>query len=187
MLYFDSSVWLSFILQDKHAKKADELFKRAEKNGDIIILSTLSILEVMEVIRKRVTERERFSDLTSKSKTEIENKVNEKIRRFIDETTRLEKLKRLLVINPSDSLDTYLKEVLRLFASNFGDIDKSTFCFVCNHDIPARYRYVGVGHYDLQHAINAKECAANEIASLDKGFSQLKKITDFSSLTITVM
>ena len=59
-VYFDSSIWVSHILQEKRNNRAQtvqQLLDRIEKDEEVILVSHLVLLEVLEVIRKRITER----------------------------------------------------------------------------------------------------------------------------------
>lgn len=161
--------------------------KKAMEKDNQIIVSTLNILEIVEVIRKRITEKEYFVGLNQTAKSEIKNKIDQKTKDFMKIIMELSAQNKLMLTNPAKSVNEYFEDTFRLFAAYFGNVDKSDFCFICNHNIPDRYRYVGMGHYDLQHALNAKECMADEIATFDKGFSQLNSIGEFSSLKVTVL
>jgi predicted nucleic acid-binding protein len=180
-------VWLSYLLQDKHRSEAEKSLKRIEEGSDAALVSTLVLLEVIEVIRKRIPENEGYTGLTSTAIKEIKTKIDEKIREFIDKITKLSQQKKAKIVDPDKLLKSYFKETLNLLSPNFGEITEFDYCFVCERNTKMRYKYRGLGHYDLQHAINARDCCAKEIVSADKGFSQLRKISEFDSLKVTIL
>lgn len=186
MVYFDSSIWLSYLLGDRHQAKAAKLMERIDKGGDIALVSTLVMLEILEVIRKRITEAENYVGLTESAKRGIESKIKGKTREFIDKMTRLVGQGKAMLVDPDESLVDYFKKTLSLFLPYLGDVERFDYCFICRRRTAVRYRYRGLGHFDIQHAINARESSANEIASFDKAFSQLHKISGFDSLKVTV-
>jgi len=186
LIYLDSTVWVSYILEDRHKDKATVLLQRATRDGNKIIVSTLNLLEVVEVIRKRVAEDTSFVGIDEVSKQAIANKISDASRVFIQKITELAQQDRLLIIDPSTALSDYLSSTLQLFVANFGVIDKSDYCFICEKQTRPRYRYLGVGPHDIQHIMNAKDCSANEFITFDKGFLRLKNIFDTDKLTITV-
>ena len=65
-VYLDSSIWISHILQEKRNNRAQtvqQLFHQIEEDEGVILISHLVLLEVLEVIRKRITENEPYTDL----------------------------------------------------------------------------------------------------------------------------
>jgi predicted nucleic acid-binding protein len=44
-----------------------------------------------------------------------------------------------------------------------------------------------LGHYDIQHALTAKEKSATEIVTFDKAFPQLHQLKEFESLPIRLL
>ncbi len=187
LVYFDSSVWLSYLLQDKQHLKAERSLKRIEQGNDIALISSLILLEIIEVFRKRITENEAYVGLTPQAKQMIRTKAEKKTRELIDKVTKLAQQKKARIVDPDKLLHNYFEETLRLINPNFGEITEFNYCFICNRSTNMRYKYRGLGHYDMQHAINARDCCAKEIVSLDKAFSLLQNIPEFSSLKVTVL
>lgn len=187
LIYFDSSIWLSYLLQDRHYLDAEKSLKRVEEGDDKALISTLIMLEIIEVIRKRMTENENYIGLTPDVRQRIKTSVDVKTREFIDKVTKLVAQGKAEINNPDEPLSGYLKETLTLFFPNFGEITEFDYCFICERKTSMRYRYRGLGHYDMQHAMNARDCNAKEIVSVDKAFSQLRNIPQFNSLKVTVL
>ena len=74
-VYFDSSIWVSHILQEKRNNRAQTVPKLLDGlKRTRVILSPPVLLEVLEVIRKRITEREPYTELMTKKK-EIMDKI----------------------------------------------------------------------------------------------------------------
>jgi predicted nucleic acid-binding protein len=175
------------MLEDRHKDKAVALFKRIIDDDDKIIVSTLNLLEVIEVIRKRITEDTKFIGLTEVHKQIIANKITVASRSFIQKILDLAQQDRLLIIDPLTELRDYFTSILQLLIVNFGVIDKSDYCFICGRQTTPRYRYIGVGPHDIQHILNAKVCSAHEFVTFDKGFLRVKTLFgDNTDLVITV-
>jgi predicted nucleic acid-binding protein len=174
------------MLEDRHKDKAAVLFKWAMQNDNKIIVSSLNLLEVIEVIRKRIAEDTKFTGVAEVYKQIIASKISNTSRLFIQKILDLAQQDRLLILDPQTELHDYLLSTLQLFIVNFGVIVKSDYCFICDKQTPPRYRYIGVGPHDIQHILNAKECSANEFITFDKGFLRLKTLFGNDNLTITV-
>jgi len=79
-VYLDSSIWVSNILQEKRNNRAQtvqQLFHKIEEDEGVILVSHLVLLEILEVIRKRITESEPYTDLDGNKRKEIKDKVQE--------------------------------------------------------------------------------------------------------------
>jgi len=185
LIYLDSTIWASYILGDRHKDKAEFLFKKIFQDNNKILISTLNLLEVIEIIRRRVIESMPFAGVTPEVQQSIKDCVKEKTEFFMQKVIELVRQDKLYLSNPTKSIDDCLTLTLKLLTDNFGTVDTTSHCFICNKKTPERYRYVGVGHYDIQHIIYAKECCADEFITFDKGFLQLKNF-DSSELKITI-
>lgn len=185
LVYVDASVWLSYVLRDGNAEKAKQALDRFDQGSHKAIVSTLVILEILDVLRKRVTEKESYQIADGTMKQQIKQKVDERIREFIDKVTKLTTQGKAVIIDPSTPTGEYMTEALKLHSPRFGNIDTQTLCPVCRGPFGPRYRYRGPGHWDVQHALNAKYTSASELVSFDGGFKELR--SDFSSLTFTVI
>lgn len=188
MLYFDSCVWISYVLpRDKHHFKAVNQLERIERGEDEVIVSSQVILEFLDVIRKRIVQEENYVGLNNAAKTRIKTKIDAITRKFMNMLTLLAHEHKVMIANPNQNLTDYLHLTQKILIQHFGDIGEFSFCFTCNRSTPTRYRYRGMGHYDIQHAINAKDAKADEIVSFDQPFRFLNDIDGFSSLKVTVL
>ena len=141
----------------------------------------------MEVLRKRITEAERFDGTSEEKEHQIKFKVNQELSSLMDRITKLEKQGKVLMIDPKKSLADFLHETLSTFERVDGNIESFDYCFTCMRNTYVRYKYRSLGHYDIEHAKNAHDCSADEIVSGDKAFRSLNAIPEFSGLKATVM
>lgn len=186
-VYFDSSIWISYLLKDRHYDNAKSLFYAVENDKYTVIVSTLVLLEVIEVMRKRITQKERYKGLTESLKKQLKNKIDEKIREFIDKTTNLAKQGKILILDPDENVSSYFQKTLNVLSPYFGNIAHTSFCIFCQRTRSFQYLYKGVGHYDIEHAFNAKLCGATEVFAFDYSFEHFSQIPDFNGLSFTVL
>lgn len=145
------------------------------------------MLEVISVIRCRVVEYEAFKGIDWKSRQTIRAKANKKVDEFITYILGLSGQGKVIIKDPDMKVTDYLEECLKILKSHAGDIATKEFCFVCQRNISQRYKFFGLGHYDIQHAINAKKLSVNELITFDSAFKLLKTIKQFKSIKITVL
>ncbi len=153
--------------------------ERIQSREVVCVVSTLVLLEVIEVIRKRIVEYASYGELDTKRQQEIREVAEAKCRKFIDDITKLASQKKVLLLNPNRILSSYLEDTLSYLRNYFGRIED-------NRDFPPKFRYRGLGHYDIQHAINARDCSARELISFDRACSELGKLGGFHTLRISV-
>lgn len=187
LIYLDTAIWVSYILEDNRIKKAEAQIERLN-HGDTAIVSTLTIMEIVSVIRKRVIEGERHNGLNPEMKLIIQQKIALKLKKFGEKLRDLARQKKVMIVNPDTNLKDYLEEALKILHTHSGDINNTDFCSACRRDLPyMKYKFFGLQHFDIQHAINAKTFSANELVTFDKGFALLNTIPDFKSITPTVL
>ena len=138
-------------------------------------------MEIIGVIRKRVVEKAIYGELSAQRKEEIRNTAETLSKEFIDKITKLAEQKRILLVNPDRILSSYLEDTIGYLQNYFGSIDES-------HEQPQMFHYKGLGHYDIQHAINARDCSADELISFDKAFSDLRELfgSDFLKVSVPI-
>jgi hypothetical protein len=160
-------------------------------NGDeIAIVPHLVLLEILDAMHKRLTERfsdaEKFDEIDEQKAAEIKKKVMTNIYSSIDLITSLSMEGKVLMINPQMPLDDYLAITLELYKPYLGYMEETNSCPQCHQKIAPKYRYRGTGFYDFQHAINAKECGAVELHTHDTFFKDFVKLPRFSKLRIII-
>jgi hypothetical protein len=171
------------MLKDMHEFKATRAMQAAFQIPNQVIVSTLCILEVLDVIRRRICEKEEYAGLNDQAKNAIIDKINQKSEAFVNYLIQLEQRQQIKFTDPAIVLSRYLFDTLRLYKNNC-----SANNIICsNQFMEKQYKFHGLGFYDLQHALNAKECYADEIVTLDKGFNQLRGLKDFINLRISVL
>jgi len=166
-------------LRDQNYAQAKSILHDAKQNGDKILYSPLILFEIIDVMRKKIPKKYLFKGKDQKVQSQIENDIENRIIKFLDVLTKWESTGRSIYLTPSCSVITYHDRTLKILKYCYGDV------IVDNQK--AEYRYYGPGNADVQHAIIAKDCAANELISSDQGFLKFKTIQDFQSFSITVI
>ncbi|WP_174591681.1 PIN domain-containing protein [Methanocella conradii] len=186
-MFLDSSVWFAYFSKSTNRNigktnaknKINDILDR----NDRIIISTLVLLEMIDVLRTRYIENNSSNDLNSAKKDKIKNTIELKIQKVIDVITQMELNGNLKILDSVKSVHEINSEIYSLSRSHFGEIipnptPNSSNCV-----------YRGMHHIDYHHALFAIECKADEIVTFDKGFSQINKINDLKkkSMIVTIL
>ena len=188
-VYLDSSIWISHILQEKRNNRAQtvqQLFHQIEEDEGVILISHLVLLEVLEVIRKRITENEPYTDLGDDKKKEITDKVQEKTNLFLKALSRLIREHRVALIDSQKPVDQWFKATYSIFVSSSGDISAHNYYPDGGRRALPKYQYRGVGHYDIQHALTAQEFSAGDLHTFDQGFVELEGHQEFEGMNFLI-
>jgi hypothetical protein len=180
-------VWVSYFLKDKHVSKAVAQIGRIGHGGDTGIVSTLVLLELIDVIRKRITQQEQYAGQGPTVTDQIKTRTKQKVLEVVDKMTKLAWQGRVMITDPDVPLKEYVKNTYAIISKDLGDVGESDYCFTCQRSVAKRYKYQGPGHYDVQHAINARDTSADEIVSFDRAFDRFVGLDEFSSLKVTVL
>ena len=86
---------------------------------------------------------------------------------LVDYITKWEAAGKLQIVKIDESLSNLLKREQMILKNNFGEIKKTTKCFVCKFKCH-EYTYRGIDHYDIQHAIIAEYAKANQFITFDR-------------------
>ena len=196
-IYLDSNVWFSFLLKkdDNNSKGSIEhkqaniiINKIVSDNKLIVLVSQLVILEIISIIRKKAVTKMKITgnkDISDKdSKILLKKTINDLTREFIDNITKLEYIGKLQIVKIDESLSNVLKREQKILRNKFGEIKKTTKCFVCKSEYH-EYTYRGIDHYDIQHAIIAEYAKANQFITFDRSYECIKE--DFPSLNIHIL
>jgi hypothetical protein len=194
-IYLDSNVWFSFLLKKDDSKSSIEyqqaniiINKIVSDSNLIALVSHLVILEIICIIRKKVVTKMKITE-----NKEINDKDNEILlkktidyltKEFINYITRWEAAGKLQIVKIDESLSNVLKREQKILRNKFGEIKKTTKCFVCKSEYH-EYTYRGIDHYDIQHAIIAEYAKANQFITFDRGYECIKE--DFTSLNIHIL
>jgi hypothetical protein len=196
-IYLDSNVWFSFLLKkdDNNSKGSIEyeqaniiINKIASDNNLMVLVSQLVILEIISIIRKKAVTKMKITgnkDINDKvSKILLKKTIDDLTREFIDNITKLEYIGKLQIVKIDESLSNVLKREQKILRNKFGEIKKTTKCFVCKSEYH-EYTYRGIDHYDIQHAIIAEYAKANQFITFDRSYECIKE--DFPSLNIHIL
>lgn len=189
LVYFDSSIWVSHFLQEDlngRAQTVQQLIEQIEKDDEIILVSYLVLLEVLEVMRKRITEREPYTIFDEDKKKEIKDKVQEKTDIFLESISQLAQDRKVAFINSQEPLDKWLTKTYSIFRVSFGDVSTPNYISSGGKKNSPKCHYKGIGHYDIQHALTAKEFFAKDLHTFDQGFAELENYPDFKGIKFCV-
>src|SRR3954464_2102003 len=166
-IYLDSNVWFSFLLKkdDNNSKGSIEyeqaniiINKIASDNNLMVLVSQLVILEIISVIRKKAVTKMKITgnkDINDKvSKILLKKTIDDLTREFIDNITKLEYIGKLQIVKIDESVCNVLKREQKILRNKFGEIKKTTKCFVCKSEY-YEYTYRGIDHYAVGSVIIA--------------------------------
>jgi len=196
-IYLDSNVWFSFLLKkdDNNSKgsieyeQANIIINKIVSDENLIgLISQLVILEIISIIRKKVVTKMKITgnkEIKDKdNKILLKKTIDDLTREFIDNITKLEYIGKLQIVKTDESLYNVLKREQKILRNKFGEIKKTTKCFVCKSEYH-EYTYRGIDHYDIQHAIIAEYAKADQFITFDRSYECIKE--DFPSLNIHIL
>jgi|GEM_PF-790395 hypothetical protein len=196
-IYLDSNVWFSFLLKkdDNNSKgsieyeQANIIINKIVSDENLIgLISHLVILEIISIIRKKVVTKMKITgnkEIKDKdNKILLKKTIDDLTREFIDNITKLEYIGKLQIVKTDESLYNVLKREQKILRNKFGEIKKTTKCFVCKSEYH-EYTYRGIDHYDIQHAIIAEYAKADQFITFDRSYECIKE--DFPSLNIHIL
>jgi predicted nucleic acid-binding protein len=196
-VYWDSSVWVSYFLDDKSDPKQDQTriafieqnMNSVEKGSEIILISDLILLELVGVLRERIIQKQKYEGFPKKKKEELRKIADNKVTESLSFIRNLANAKK--AIKPSSKMlvsDLYRETSRILNYSIFGEIKSKDICKKCRREIPPEYNLKYPGHYDIQHALLALErkesIPVSKIISTDEAFLQFQSLKEFSDVEI---
>ncbi len=128
---------------------------RIEGDGGVILISHPALLEVLEVIRKGITESKPYTDLDNGKNKAIKDKVQEKASLFLKALFRLTRGHRVVLVESQKPVDRWYKMTYSPFVSSSGDISTITIISATGGALPG-YRYRGAGHHEVQRAYRTR-------------------------------
>lgn len=188
-IYFDTSVFIRYFIGDPDIvnSQVDTQIERFNSGRDVAVVSYLVLLEVVEVIRKRVIQREQFNGDGPQEKERIREKVNKKVKEFMNYITQLSDAGKMLILNSKSLLEEHLGRSLKELMAIDYRIYNYDECGICRRPINREYAFKGLGQVDIQHAIIAKSTQCDEIVSADRWFNTLSGRKEFSDIKITTI
>ena len=146
-IYLDSNVWFSFLLKkdDNNSKgsieyeQANIIINKIVSDENLIgLISHLVILEIISIIRKKVVTKMKITgnkEIKDKdNKILLKKTIDDLTREFIDNITKLEYIGKLQIVKTEESLYNVLKREQKILRNKFGEIKKTTKCFVCKSE-----------------------------------------------------
>ena len=187
LVYLDTAIWASYIIgkSDYHYGFASVIIDKMEKGEYQVILSKLAMMETIDVIRKRITQNEKYdtAGLTEAKRNGIKKIIDGKIAQFIAATTEWEKDSKILMADGTASYRDFIHDSFLYILGYWGTIREDWKCGFCKGELkPNRYSYRGLGQYDFQHVRIAKILNADEFVTTDKAFNDLNKTGKFLPL-----
>ncbi len=182
-IYVDSNIWFAYITNGKYERESEKAAKLIEaiinNPNQKIVVSRLVLVEVINVIRVKIAQKTAFNKLQNeKNKVDIKKISEGLISKFIDIISRSAE-----ILQVNTSIDKILTEVITLKDKIKGDIKEVHKCKICKRHFEG-YIYKGVDHWDLHHAILARESKVNSLITFDTGFAELNNY--FKSFNITI-
>lgn len=184
--YFDSSIWIAYAMGpiDRNFSFAEDLIKKMDGGEFKVYLSTLVMMEVLDVIRKKTAQFETWrGGLDSTKEANLIEKIKKKVKDFIDAVTIWESQNKIILADPDEDVEDFWKEALNQIKNYWGSLKEDWKCRSCRKSLtPPKYSYRGLGQWDFQHAMTAKGLNALVLYSTDKDFSHLNGNQNFQSL-----
>lgn len=192
--YFDSSIIVSYALgpADRFYVKAKQIIEEDVMKKQIVgLVSMLTLLETIDVIRYRVAEKTDRATLDSMDgsmrNSYIRTESDNKIKALITVLTQMENQGYIIFsdFTPLD-LKQIMNNVYDYSKAYFGMIKKYFRCRICRNPFE-RYSYKGLGWIDVMHAFIALELCADGFLTADKSFGHFLSEPKFAGLQITII
>lgn len=187
-VYFDTNIWYSYFVKDRHSGKAKKLFELVEKNKSIVLVSELIILELIDIIKKRIIENSEYSDLSDDRIKELVKEYEQKRLDVVEKISFLLAKGKIIIKDPDCSIKQTYNNIKKYSSKGFGEINSRDYCFDCEQKLPKpKYKYRGVGSWDILHALTVKDLGIKDFYTFDKGFSELAINKDFNSVNFKIL
>ena len=190
-VYYDTSVWVSYLLGDKFSAKCKDLIKGEEFKTNTVIVPRLVIMETIQALRYKFTysnvKKSKLGEQDIKNRrTEASNKIKE-FSILLDDMIAEGRIvhdvelisPKMLVDRASDIFERYDGWTISWTAKceKCGNTDtvnnKCEICNKCIEDVKVGNAYRGLGYADIQHACIAAAHYASEFFSMDVAFKHL--------------
>lgn len=162
--------------------------ERILSGEEIGVLSHLVICEIVDVAKKKLLEKEPFNGMDPAHLDTLDKEIRGRIQEILARIIKLARDKKIRVINSQKTLDQSYTEIYSLIAQIHNEIRRNNYCPICKERIdPPTYKYRKIGHYDIQHALMAKEFSVTDFITFDKAFPQLHQLKEFELFPITLL
>lgn len=188
-MYFDANVWVSYFLEEGGTFDiSKKQLERILSGDEVGLLSHLVICEIIDVSKKKLLEKEPFKGMDPEHLELINREIRERIQEILSRIIKLAREKKILVINSQKTLAQSYIEIYAFIDRINNEIRQNNYCPVCDVRIShPTYKYRKIGHYDIQHALIAREFSATDFVTYDKAFPQLFQLKEFELFPLTVL
>ena len=184
LTYVEASVLTAWALDsDQQHSRAERIIQEIEAGQIDAITSTLAVMEVIDAIRKRVTERSEYIGSPTNPQTDmspVKDEIERVITEFLDGLSALACQDKVIWTDPDSQMNQTLQKAMEILQDTFGPFDQ---VFKDNRTC---YIYRGVGQYDVQHALIAQLFGANCLLTFDRGFSKFSIHPHFAGITFSM-
>lgn len=172
--YFDTSIWVGYMrIGDPNYGFANELINKMCKDEYCVYVSDLVLLETISLLRSKIPSKIKIA---AESRTKVKRKIENKICQYLAVVETYQKEGKVVSKNPSMSAEDLHKASFDYLVNYFGSLGKhGTF-----------YRYVGLNHWDIQHAMIANSLGAETFYTADSDFEALKKSQIFNPMEFVI-
>lgn len=182
IVYFDPSVWIAqFFTNDHYTNQAHDLLDKVVSGKYTCMVSGLVILEVIHVIKTKITKEEKFDVQKDADIEFLERKINEKLNNFFMATDKLRKNNGLVYTNPDLTVPAFFTKCENIMRKM--DIKTNIY----QRHLQNKYEYRGPGHWDVQHAIIAHQTNCTTLFTMDHGYISLDHMSEFKNLQFVVL
>lgn len=193
--YLDSGVWIAYGLGKEdyfYESSKDLLENRLGRNNLIGIISILSILESIDAIRRRITEKTDVEYLNSvgdnvELRNEIIKSITEpKIRQLATYLTSMEREMKLIFADfQRVDINEIINNTYGFEKKYFGIIRRYNRCSRCRRRY-LNYLYKGLGFIDVTHLNLAISLLCNRFITTDQYFNHVIDYSEYSSLEFEI-
>ncbi len=173
MVYYDTNVWVSYMLGDKDAYYAHckPLVENVENRKKIAVVSYLVIIEVIHVLRQRITEKSKFVGDGRIERDGIIARANALVVEFISIIDTLSKEQKIIIARSGQKIHEHHHTVMKKMVGYFGHVRTVSMCPNCKkrwagresqincpscksgHRLLSKYQYKALGHADMEQGL----------------------------------
>jgi len=180
-VYVDTNIWFSYVTEgnfdqqfEKSCRVIDDIIRNNNRKA---IVSTLVILEMVNIIRNKIAQRTQHLTYGDTWKTNyMKQEINKYTKAFMDKITKWDSTNKCSITDVSTPVKDLFSETSKIQQKTFGKIGESGTCNICKGPFQS-YFYKGIDHHDIQHALIAKELQVTELVTFDKGYNYI--VDDF--------
>ena len=190
--------------KDDFFQSSKSLIANLENRNNVALVSNTLILETIDVLRKKLLTRIKFSGDSRMARDSKKSLVEKTILSFTTKIDDYSESQKILLIEPPMTLSEHQTVILDKFQSYFGHVGVINRCPKCRTDgIPRgfnkcpnckktmksikKYKYKGLGYVDFEHAYLAKWGKASRFYTTDKAFKSLNGDPDFQSIIFKIL